>query len=344
MSASSQIPFWPEIPGHDKSGAYALHAQLLFTQWMEPDRFQYFQLRQLENFLRFSGRFSPFWTKALKFLETLPRGGLYAEHLALIPVMRLEDLQGNSQKIIIRRKLPNHGKPRMVRISRPNAAPVKMMVTGFMDAWDDALALRGLDWSGSDVSMSSLQIIRNPNRTRPGDRWSVLPWSGPLHTVSADQPSKDLFKELMRIDPGSLQAGPDILESLLEQAALQGSKPQNLREIRCRGQSLKPHLRALAEDSWGIPVIHEYFLDEIGVIAQQCPEQPGLHINSEYVFVEILNDNDQPCAAGETGRVVVTPLQSFQTPLIRYDTGNRAERGASCRCGRSLPVLNRITA
>lgn len=344
MSTTSLLQFWPEIPGQDKNSAYALHAQLLFTQWMQPDRFLHFQLRQLENLLRFTGRNSPYWAEDLKFLEALPVGELYAEHLALIPVMSSGALQQNSQQIIIRKKLANHGRSRMARISKPGVPPIKMMVTGLIDAWNDALALRSLDWDESDVSMPCVRIFQGGDKQKSGriERGSILPWSGPMHVISAALPSADQLQELMRIKPGSLQTEPHILEGLLEQAVSQGSKPDSLREIRCRAQSLDPELSKLAEKTWGVPVIQEYFLEEIGVIAHQCPVQQGLHINSEFVFVEILNEDDKPCTAGQTGRVVVTPLQNFQTPLLRYDTGDFAEMGGACDCGRTLPLLKNV--
>ena len=123
---------------------------------------------------------------------------------------------------------------------------------------------------------------------------------------------------------------------------MHGIKPENLVDIRCRGQSLDPQLRELAEKAWGISIIHEYFMEEIGLIAQQCPSHQRLHVNSEFVFVEVLDEQDKPCTAGQIGRIVVTPIQNFQTPLIRYDTGNLAEVGRPCDCGRTLPVLEQI--
>jgi phenylacetate-CoA ligase len=258
--------------------------------------------------------------------------------------MNRESLQKNSQKIIIRRRLSNHGRSRMARMSNPGGPAVKMMVTGLVDAWADALVLRGLDWGESDVSMEHVRILPGTNKQKSGSmkRRTILPWSGPMQVISAVSPPTDQLHELMRINPGSLQTEPQILEGLLEQALFQGSRPQNLREIRCRCAWLDPELRKLAEKAWGIPVIHEYVLEEIGAIALQCPENQGLHIHSEFVFVEILDEHDKPCTAGHTGRVVVTPLQNFQTPLIRYDTGTLAEVGEACDCGRTLPVLNGI--
>ena len=44
---------------------------------------------------------------------------------------------------------------------------------------------------------------------------------------------------------------------------------------------------------------------------------------------------------GEIGRLVVTRLHHFATPLLRYDIGDYAEVGDACPCGRGLPVLRR---
>ena len=52
--------------------------------------------------------------------------------------------------------------------------------------------------------------------------------------------------------------------------------------------------------------------------------------------------NDRPCAEGEVGRVVVTDLHNFASPLVRYDIGDYAEVGGPCRCGRTLPTLRRV--
>jgi len=60
------------------------------------------------------------------------------------------------------------------------------------------------------------------------------------------------------------------------------------------------------------------------------------------VLVEILNDENEACAPGEVGRVVVTPLRNFAMPLLRYEIGDYAEMGEPCACGRGLPVLRRV--
>ena len=49
-----------------------------------------------------------------------------------------------------------------------------------------------------------------------------------------------------------------------------------------------------------------------------------------------------PAASAMTGRVIVTDLLNFATPLVRYDIRDYAEVGGACPCGRGLPTLKRI--
>ena len=59
-------------------------------------------------------------------------------------------------------------------------------------------------------------------------------------------------------------------------------------------------------------------------------------------MVEVLNDDGRPSQPGQIGRIVITALNNFAAPMIRYENGDYAEVGTPCNCGRGLPVLNRI--
>ena len=82
--------------------------------------------------------------------------------------------------------------------------------------------------------------------------------------------------------------------------------------------------------------------DATGLLAIPCPEHGTLHALSECARVEILNASLQPCAPGEAGRLVATPLHNFAMPLFRLDTGVDAIPDPPCPCGRGLPAIARI--
>ena len=60
------------------------------------------------------------------------------------------------------------------------------------------------------------------------------------------------------------------------------------------------------------------------------------------MLVEIVDDGDDPCPVGKVGRVILTNLHNFATPVIRYDIGDLAVWGGPCPAGRGLPVIERV--
>lgn len=79
--------------------------------------------------------------------------------------------------------------------------------------------------------------------------------------------------------------------------------------------------KALMEKQFGVSVINEYGASELGLIAFQNTDD-HFQVDSELLFVEILDDNNQPLPDGETGRVVITSLYNKAHPFIRYDIGD----------------------
>jgi len=79
--------------------------------------------------------------------------------------------------------------------------------------------------------------------------------------------------------------------------------------------------KKLMEATLGIPVYNEYGASELDLIAFENP-QGEFVLNSETLFVEILNDNNQPVPNGMPGRIIITSLYNKAHPMIRYDIGD----------------------
>ena len=66
----------------------------------------------------------------------------------------------------------------------------------------------------------------------------------------------------------------------------------------------------------------------------------GLHINSDSLIVQIVNKNGKEAKDGEPGDVIVTDLNNYAMPFIRYNMDDIAIRSEKkCRCGISFPLL-----
>lgn len=79
--------------------------------------------------------------------------------------------------------------------------------------------------------------------------------------------------------------------------------------------------KLLLEQQIGVPVINEYGASELDLIAFQNPSNEW-QVNSETLFVEILDDNNQALPNGKEGRIVITSLYNKAHPFIRYDIGD----------------------
>ncbi|MEQ3661841.1 MAG: phenylacetate--CoA ligase family protein [Flavobacterium sp.] len=79
--------------------------------------------------------------------------------------------------------------------------------------------------------------------------------------------------------------------------------------------------KALLEKHLGIPIVNEYGASELDLIAFQNPKGEW-QVNSETLFVEILDENNQPVPNGVEGKIVITSLYNKAHPFIRYEIGD----------------------
>jgi phenylacetate-CoA ligase len=79
--------------------------------------------------------------------------------------------------------------------------------------------------------------------------------------------------------------------------------------------------KLLLEKQFGIPIVNEYGASELDLIAFQNTDGQW-QVNSETLFVEILDENNQAVTNGTSGRIVITSLFNKAHPFIRYDIGD----------------------
>jgi phenylacetate-CoA ligase len=97
--------------------------------------------------------------------------------------------------------------------------------------------------------------------------------------------------------------------------------------------------KILLETQFGIPVINEYGAAELGLIAFQNTKNEWI-VNTEDLYVEILDDNNHILPYGEEGRVVITSLYNKAHPFIRYDLGDIGKLSKAST--RSKPILESL--
>ncbi|MBP5790766.1 MAG: phenylacetate--CoA ligase [Kiritimatiellae bacterium] len=107
-------------------------------------------------------------------------------------------------------------------------------------------------------------------------------------------------------------------------------------------------IRARIEELSGITAHDIYGLTEIAGpgVAGNCEHCRGLHIWEDHFYPEIIDpDTLEVLPDGEEGELVLTTLDRFGTPMIRYRTRDlsRLQTG-QCKCGRTMRVMDRVHA
>jgi len=107
-------------------------------------------------------------------------------------------------------------------------------------------------------------------------------------------------------------------------------------------------MRERIEEGAGLEAFDIYGLSEIigPGVAIECPEHQGLHIFEDQFYPEIINpDTGEVLPDGEFGELVLTSLNKFAMPMIRYRTRDLTRIiPEPCRCGRTIRRIDRISA
>jgi phenylacetate-coenzyme A ligase PaaK-like adenylate-forming protein len=93
----------------------------------------------------------------------------------------------------------------------------------------------------------------------------------------------------------------------------------------------------------GVPSLSNYSAGEVGPIAYECSQNQGyFHVAHTNVIVETDDEVTVSFNGISLGRLLITHLHSYATPLVRYDVGDFAKLESQCRCGHNGPTISNI--
>lgn len=115
----------------------------------------------------------------------------------------------------------------------------------------------------------------------------------------------------------------------------------NISYVTATAEYLQEDKRLEVEEFIGAPVRRYYASRDGGWIAWECGVQNNLmHVNAERIILEVVNPDSGEAILDEPGEIVITILDNWRMPLIRYRTGDEGIlRSQPCPCGVSLPLL-----
>lgn len=165
-----------------------------------------------------------------------------------------------------------------------------------------------------------------------------------LKMISAFQPITNICDELNKFQPEVIMTKPTLLGEL---ARRQRDKTLriNPKRIIFAGEMIQPADAEDIRDFFATVPYNSYSTCETGPVALQNSEASKLKIYNEMVYLELLDENNQPISeCNQIGRIVITNLHNKVIPVIRYDIGDSAyyiREGSSYQLS---PILGRTTS
>jgi phenylacetate-CoA ligase len=320
---------------------------LLESQWWPAARIADYQRDILSSAVGHARATSPYYGFRLNPLFRQD-GTIDWDRWAEIPILSRGELSKYYDNIVSRNPPAEHGPFGFARSSGSTGHPVKVTTTKRLQDVSKAAYWRshlwhGLDWSKPLLTRHYLKIEGKKSGDQLGP-WGPSWLSQSRHGCSYyafDCTHSEFLELAYKIKPAYVFIYTGSIDVLAELSKRDGRR-LGIEAFLSRSEAISAATRQQARDVFGAEIIDLYSSQECGALAHPCPEGHGLHVNDEAALVEILHDDGSPAAAGEEGRVIVTPFWQTATPLIRYDHGDRAVAGGACPCGRGLKLLTSI--
>jgi phenylacetate-CoA ligase len=321
------------------------------SQYWAPEKMLNFQHGQLAQLLNHARKNVAFYKTRLDgvFKST---GEIDWDKWNTIPIVKRSDLANYKNNMIAIELPPGHGPTKEVYSSGSSGTPISV-THSHLAIWASQMALfRSHTWHGIDWSRNSVELHIGEgdkadwphgwNKGPRGPDWFSEQQRGIKFELDRTTHEEKIIEFLSRNKIAYVSSRPTVLQALaLSVERLRADV--KLDAVFAFGGNVTETAHEDIKRALGTPVVSLYSSGEGYKIATTCDASPQYHINSELNFLEILDDDGKPCAIGEPGRVIITPLFNTAQPLIRYEQGDIAVRGAHCSCGKTLPVLQSIT-
>jgi phenylacetate-CoA ligase len=323
------------------------------SQWLPPEAVRELQEHKLRRLVRHAYQHVPYYRDRMRMLGISPEDIRTLDDLSRLPLVTKDDIRRHIYFDILS---DNHDRAEILRVTTSGSTgePFICYVDRAQLEFRWAATLRSQEWTGyrfgdrtmrlwhQTLGMSKTQVVRERL-----DAWMSRRRFIPAYEMS-EQNLAELCREISGYRPVLIDGYAESFNFLAGYLQQHGQREsfgsQGLRGIMSSAQSLPAESRRIIEEAFGCQVFDKYGSREFSGIAYECEAHLGHHIVAEGYIVEVLKDG-RPARPGEVGEIVITDLNNYCLPFIRYrigDLGEAMDAQDACPCGRGLPRIGNI--
>jgi len=320
-------------------------------QYLEREQLRRIQFAKLKTLLYHSYQTVPYYRNRYKEAGLEPDDIRSLDDLKLLPILTKDEIRNDHKRFLSEEprtpvfKVSTSGStgiPMEFHISQSAAAAANICRIRALEWWGIKLGDRELRFGGIGYPMGSgvkeftKKHFISPVRKRIMNR----------RTLSAFDMSPQSMDEywgfIQKYSPTYFFTYPSSCYLFAQYLREQGydGKSLGLRCVVTTGEILFDWQVQEIEDVFNCPVVNEYGCVEVGVMAYGHP-CGTLHIMDDFILLEVVKSNPY----NEYGEIVVTHLENWGSPLIRYNVQDLAvplDDSSPCIIGLGLSKLKRV--
>jgi phenylacetate-CoA ligase len=305
------------------------------------------QNRRLKFLLKHAIARSAFWRKRL------PSRAIDLGTMKYVPTLGRKDIAAQTE--LEGSLMPGDDSPLSYASTGSTGAPVKVYVCGENGYYN---LIRSL----AQYFINDLPLDENRVQIAPATSLEKLErkslavessesWAGPLSQIFRTGPAKKivdqfdnkaLIEELLKSPIGYLVCANRYINVLLDHGGINLIKKLGVKTWIHTNDYRDPEIvKVLAEV--GVRSLSNYSAGEVGPIAYECSKHQGyFHVAHTNVIVECDDQTTASFNGNSLGRLLITHLHSYATPIIRYDIGDFGQLAHKCPCGHDGTTISNI--
>lgn len=346
MSGLSRHVFYPLWDVWDRSRKLEVLRELSETQWLPLADLQEKQWAKLCETLTYVYGHCPYYRAAFDKVGIRPENITSPEHLCRVPLLTKDDVRENQGSLIS----DQFGVDKLI-LTKTGGSTGKALRLYFDKSCQEmrnAAALRSLLWAGWRFGEPQALLWGNPpvaDTLKKKIRNALLDRVIYLDTMNLNEQTMSEFVSLCRRRKPTLFFGHSRSHYMFARFLL----AEGVTDLRPNGvvstsMMLMPHERSAITEAFQCEVTDQYGCEEVGLIACECEQHEGLHLNVDHLYVEFIREDGTVAEPGDEAKIVVTDFVNKGMPLVRYMIEDMAVLAArKCSCGRGLPLIETVT-
>ena len=325
---------------------YAYLSELEKQQWLTLKEIEELRFRKLQELLIHSQKNIPFYAERFAKAGFNARKMQCIEDIKVIPPLTKAEIRCNL-KMMQWKACP--GGVFKYNTGGSSGEPLIFYFDRRRQAFDAAARALTHKWWGVDIGDKELYLWGSPVEINKQNRMKKLrDWLINAMLINAYEISPQkvpaIVQEFKKFKPKCIFGYPSTIAifcQMAEQLCL-SLNDLEIKVVFTTAEVLYEHQREIISRFIGhVPVADCYGSREGGFVSHQCREGTYHIIDPNYV-IEFLKDG-KPVEAGEDGEIVITHLDAWGMPFIRYRTSDVAQPGInSCKCGRQWSTMSHI--